>query len=289
MTENGAIIILPGGIWSEGKRYQEVEVRALTGYDLEYLKGAYKIPSQADWSTLILTRCIKRIGSFNTITPDLVKTLTLGDREAVLLHIRRMTFGDKLNCVINCTNETCEGQIGLEVNISDLLLPSYSHTLEQYQKTINSEGDNYIVDFRLPKGLDQEEIARIAKENPEAATSQLIKSCILKININGKERIKKIPSLVYDEVFNSIDKLDPQAEIGFKITCPECNTEFNTILDTGMYFRNELKNNLNELYNEIHFLAYHYHWSEQEIMAMSIGKRRLYCDLLLNAISEEVT
>lgn len=288
MTRNGAIIVLPGGIWSEGKRYQEVEVRALTGNDQEYLKSACKIHGQAEWSTLTLTRCIKRIGPFNTITPDLVKTLTLGDREAMLLHIRRMTFGDKLNCVINCTNETCEGQIGIDINISDLLLPSYSHTLEQYQKTINSNGDNYIVDFRLPTGHDQEEIARKAKENTEAATIQLIQSCILKININGKERAKIIPSLVYDEVFNSIDQLDPQAEIGFRITCPECNTEFNTILDTGIYFRNELKYNLNELYNEIHFLAYHYHWSEQQIMAMSTGKRHLYCDLLLNAISEEV-
>ena len=285
---NGLIVILPGGIWSDSKRYQEVEVYALTGYDQEVLKGAYKVQSQAEWTTFLLTNCIKRIGPFNVITPELVKSLTLGDREALLLHIRRMTFGDKLNCVIDCTNEDCECKIGLDLKLSDLLLPSYQKAQEQYQKTITHKGVKYKVDFRLPTGLDQEEIAGIAKEDPEGASDRLIKACILKIDQNGGKCATQIPSSVYDEVFNRIDQLDPQAEIGFKLKCPECNREFNTILDAGIYFRNELQYNINELYNEIHFLAYHYHWSEHEIMAMSIGKRRLYCDMLLSAISEEV-
>lgn len=288
MKGNFTIVNLPGGFWSEGKRYQEVEICELSGYDQEYLKSAYKIQSQAKWTTLLLTRSIKRIGPFITITPELVKTLTLGDREALLLYIRRMTFGDKLNCVIDCTNENCEEQIGLDLKVGDLLLPSYPKAQERYQKTITYKGVKYKVDFRLPTGLDQEEIARTAKEDPEAASGYLIKACILKTNKNAKESTGKIPPLVYDEVFNSIDQLDPQAEIRFKIKCPECDTEFNTILDAGIYFRNELHYNIKELYNEIHFLAYHYHWSEQEIMAMSIDKRRLYCDMLLNAISEEV-
>jgi hypothetical protein len=34
----------------------------------------------------------------------------------------------------------------------------------------------------------------------------------------------------------------------------------------------------------VHLLAYHYHWSESEIMGMSERKRRVYLDLLLDQI-----
>jgi hypothetical protein len=288
MTKNTATISLPGGLWHKGKRYQEVVICALSGNDQEYLKDDYQILTQAEWSTLLLTRCIKRIGPFDTITSDLVKALTIGDREAALLQIRHLTFGNKLNCFINCTNGNCNGQIGLDLKVSDLLVSPYQVVQERYRQTITHNGEKYIVDFRLPTGLDQEKIGRIAKKNQEISTLQVFQSCISRIEINGKGKSKKIPLKVYDKVFKSVDQLDPQAEIRFKITCPECNNDFTTIFDTGIYIRNELDNSLNELYNEIHFLALHYHWSEQEIMDMSIGKRRLYRDLLLNAISEEV-
>ena len=34
------------------------------------------------------------------------------------------------------------------------------------------------------------------------------------------------------------------------------------------------------LYREVHYLAYHYHWSEQEILALSREKRRTYLAIL---------
>ena len=38
--------------------------------------------------------------------------------------------------------------------------------------------------------------------------------------------------------------------------------------------------NLAELYEDIHYLAYHYHWSENEILNMTRTKRRRYLNLL---------
>lgn len=38
--------------------------------------------------------------------------------------------------------------------------------------------------------------------------------------------------------------------------------------------------NLAHLYHEVHQLAWHYHWSEREILAMSRAKRRRYLALL---------
>jgi hypothetical protein len=38
------------------------------------------------------------------------------------------------------------------------------------------------------------------------------------------------------------------------------------------------------LYREIHYLAYHYHWSEREIMDMTRDKRRKYIEVLADEI-----
>ena len=38
------------------------------------------------------------------------------------------------------------------------------------------------------------------------------------------------------------------------------------------------------LYREVHYLAYHYHWSESEIMAMTRDKRHTYIDVLADEI-----
>ena len=288
MTESGSIINLPGGLWHKGRRCQQLEIHPLTGRDQEYLKSTSNITSQAQWSTLVMTRCVHRIGPITTITPDLIRSLTIGDREFVLLHIRAQTFGEKLSCVVNCSQSDCQGQIGIDVDIGDLLLPPYSEFQQSYQRTIKNNEDNYKVDFRLPRGMDQEKIAVVAKNDPESAAIQLICSCILKVMKNGRVYTKTIPHLVNAELFNTMDELDPQAEISFGITCPECSAEFSFLLDMGMFFRDELKQRYNDLFSEVHFLAYHYHWSEQEIMTMTVGKRRLYCDLLLNEISEKV-
>jgi len=48
-----------------------------------------------------------------------------------------------------------------------------------------------------------------------------------------------------------------------------------------------MKLNLNELYSDIHFLAFHYHWSEKEIMEMPLSKRKKYVNLLRTELAGE--
>ena len=56
--------------------------------------------------------------------------------------------------------------------------------------------------------------------------------------------------------------------------CPECGHDFSVPFDPQEFFFGELRTSRDFLYREVHYLAYHYHWSEQEIMAMPRDKRR---------------
>jgi hypothetical protein len=43
---------------------------------------------------------------------------------------------------------------------------------------------------------------------------------------------------------------------------------------------------MNGLFEEIHHLAYHYHWAEADILAMSRAKRRRYLALLADKLEQ---
>jgi hypothetical protein len=43
---------------------------------------------------------------------------------------------------------------------------------------------------------------------------------------------------------------------------------------------------LSGLYEEIHYLAYHYHWTERDILEMPRAKRRRYLNLLVSKLEQ---
>jgi hypothetical protein len=80
-------------------------------------------------------------------------------------------------------------------------------------------------------------------------------------------------------------QLDPQAELRLRLTCPACEGEFSTCLDAATYFFQELCGRAGHLYREVHLLAFYYHWSEADILAMTRQKRWRYLHLLAEALS----
>ena len=52
------------------------------------------------------------------------------------------------------------------------------------------------------------------------------------------------------------------------------------------FFFAEWMTGVGGLYEEIHYLAYHYHWTERDILEMSRAKRRRYLALLANKLEQ---
>ena len=66
--------------------------------------------------------------------------------------------------------------------------------------------------------------------------------------------------------------------------CAECGRAFTAPFDVQRFFFGELRTDATCSTSEVHYLAYHYHWSEREIMAMTRDKRQKYIDVLADAI-----
>jgi hypothetical protein len=274
--------VIPGGIWRDGACVREARLRPLTGDDEAFLLDAGDSFSPAARTTALLSRCLVGFGELEKVTPGLVRALTVGDREALLLHLRRITYGDSLPCVLVCPGVGCGAKMDLDMKVSDLLLPAYENSQESYECDVTANGADYHVRFRLPNGADQELAADRSFTDFHAAERLVLKLCVERIS-GGESEIRsdeEWPLELADRIGAKMAELDPQAEILLQLRCPECQHEFSAEFDAAAYFYQELRGRLPHLYQEVHQIAHSYHWSESEILDMTPRKRMVYLNLL---------
>lgn len=266
-------VILPVGV-----PHRNAELRPPTGEDEAWLMETGRALLPAQRATLLLTRCLVRLGPISPVPAEAVRALPIGDREALLLHLRRIILGETIGCVLRCPAPECGERMDLDLQIADLLVPPVADAREWHEAVF----DGVPVRFRLPTGADQEEAAGLARTDLEAAAGLLLRRCLDR-PLDG---LPAVPPAVAERLPDLLSELDPQAELSLELTCPACGHVFSTVFDAGGHVVQELFAQGMRLYREVHLIAFHYHWSEREILALSGRKRRLYLDLLSEALSE---
>jgi hypothetical protein len=276
-------VVLPGGFPDDAGWQRTAILRPLSGADEAYLADLPPAPPAAR-TTALLARCLGRLGSREGVSPDDVRALTVGDREALLLHLRRLAFGERLACVLVCPAEACGEKMDLDLHISDLLVPPYDWTGRAFNAVLSDDegGDGYRVRFRLPTGADQEAAATLARTDPEAAVTLVLERCVERVTDGaGREvPVTALPPAVVAALSAAMAERDPQAETIVELVCPECEAAFTAPFDAADYLHRELRDHGRAVYREVHQLALAYHWSETEILAMTRPRRRLYLGLL---------
>ncbi len=281
----GAAVTLPGGYWLDDGCYREARLRPVNSSDQDFLLGAEDHLLPAHRVTALLVRCVERLGPTGPVTAEAVRSLTVGDREALLLHLRRLSLGDRLQGVVDCPD--CGEKMDLDLNVGDLLLPPYDHSRRSYETEIAQNGGSFRVRFRLPTGADQEDAAILAPSDSHAAAEHLLQRCVEEVAGEDGELLETLPPAVADKISEAMAELDPQAELTLSLACPVCDHAFLAPFDTTSYLFQELDDQAKHLYREVHLLALYYHWSEAEIVRMPNRKRRLYLELLEDALVEE--
>lgn len=270
-------ITLPGGTWRNGARHRDATLRPLDGRDELFLAEEVEGLSPARRTTALLTRCVERLGG-EPASAESVRELAAGDREAILLHLRRATFGETVASVLHCPRPECGEAMDLELRISDLLVEADEAVSPVHETTI----DGMTVRFRLPNGADLEEAAALAAKDVQGAARHVLARCIQSIDgaLPGA-----IPDAVAAQLPERMSQLDPQAELLLQLVCTRCARPFTAVFDTAAYLFREIAAHRNAIYREIHELAFHYHWSESEILGLTAARRRRYLSLLAEALA----
>ena len=249
------------GWWeADGGHRDTISLRAPTAEDHLCLAEAADL-LQVEQVTLLLDRCIRGAGRDVPSSADLV----LGDREALLLHLRRLVLGDHLEVVLTCPGNGCDQMIEIALSVASLLLAPYPHAAPAF--TVGARS------LRLPTGADQTHAARMAGNGSSGTARWLLERCA---GAGAGERDAGVLAATMRE-------LDPQAEIELELECPACGLRFTGILDAGSVVLRELQRERAALLREIHLLASRYHWDERALLRMSARRRGIYLSQLSGA------
>jgi len=289
--ENRQSFLLPGGyVDADCGLLREVELAPLSGRDEELIAGQQPTANAA-LLTALLARCVLHLGPVRPVSEDLARRLLVVDRQFLLLKLRQITFGDHVQATVQCPWEACWKKVDIDFSLHDIPVreseekgPLYTRELSPEATFSNEHGEQYReVVFRLPSGEDQEAISHVVEENEAKALGLLLARCIRRLgrlDDPGPEVIDRLSPLARKEIERHMEEAAPQVDLTLAAHCPECNREFTVPFDLQGFFLAECQTSRDFLYREVHYLAYHYHWSEQEILALSREKRRHYIAIL---------
>jgi len=277
-------VALPGGFEHGGGWRRRVALHPLSGADEAYLAEELAAAPPAARTTALLGRCLAVEPGDPPAGAGLARSLTVGDREALLLHLRRLTLGGRLSAVLDCP--ACGEKLDLDLDVESLLVPPYEHERPEHEIEIDAGGERYRVRFRLPCGADQEWAAPLAASDPERAARGVLERCVLSVRDGDGEPFDQLPAAVSEALPGELARRDPQAEIVLRAGCPACGEAIETAFDAGAYFGLELDERSERLWREVHLLAWHYHWSEREILGLTATQRRRYLRLVGEALAE---
>jgi hypothetical protein len=287
--------LLPGGYVDQaGLVHRQAELAPLSGREEELLAGNHG-PESASLVTTVLSRCVRRIGVISPVSEQVARDLLVADRQYLLLKLREATFGDQVQATLSCPWPDCGNKVDVDFSTLDIPIkeskdkgPTYQMELSPKAAFVDDGGEMYDeVVFRLPNGEDQEVTAPFLAENEAEALSLLLTRCIRSIGPLeglGAEMIGKLSPLARMEIEREMEMVAPRVELTMEARCPECGREFAAPFNLQDLFFGELRTSRDLLYREVHYLAYHYHWGEQEIMEMPREKRRKYIEVLADEI-----
>jgi hypothetical protein len=238
--------------------------------------------------TELLRRCVHRIGALSPISRDDLRQMLVADRQYLLLELRRATSGDRVDATVSCTNAACRARIDIDFALADIPIkesrdkgPLYRMQLspEACAESAVEEARGGIV-FRLPNGGDQEAVGAMLQYDEQKAATVLLERCVERIGSQERPGLAGLSPRALSEIEREMEEVAPAVDLTAAGDCPECGTSFAIPLDLARLLWNEWGISRKRLLREVHYLAFHYHWSAREIMAMPRVLRREYIGIL---------
>ena len=265
-----AEIVLPFGFDDpRGHRVRSVALSPLTGHG-ELFGADDPNPFRA-----VLRLLAASAGGVDVAT---LGQLLPAERDYLLLHLNRLTFGDERYQAIECPHAGCGKRLEVRFALSSA---SPAAAPVRAVGAIELPGGGRLR-FRLPVAADQVELHDVATAELEAG---MLRRCVLPASDGtvGWEALRGAPAAVRAGVLKHIMMASPAIDLAVPIECVECGEPLRFVFDPVRSLIAELKGARAELIKQVHRLAINYHWSQAEILGLPNALRREYLTLLQDA------
>lgn len=226
---------LPGGfIGANREIISTAEVRELNGMDEELIS---KAGSSAKSFNVLLQRGLVKLGS-EEVTRDQIDNLLSGDRDAILIAIRRATFGNTLDLNINCPSCNVPQTTSIDL-VEDVPVKTLENPLED--RTFFVETKKGPVGVALPTGIVQKRLVDNMDKTIAEMNTVLLAGCILSVNgapSSGASTALSLGMADRTKVLDAITDRNPGPRLGeVKKACQACGEDIELPLSLTDLFR----------------------------------------------------
>lgn len=214
--------------------------------------------------------------------------LPLGERDRRLLELRRATLGAQLQGTADCPR--CGSRVSFGVEVEDILgadSPANPPADAAAASPANSgaapgrfslaaEGYQLVL-----RSLDTADLSAAAKAaSLEEARRILLERALVEAR-HGTVRIEagELPEPLLAAIDAALEARDPLAVVPLAMTCTHCGAHWQPLLDSAAFVWREVEARAERVMNDVHELAQHYGWTEEQILRISPARRQFYLDL----------
>lgn len=234
---DGAITLQAGIVNQlDGTVVNDAVVRELTGADEEALAAPAVMRSISRYIQAIVGRGTVSIGGAKP-TSEQFDSLLIGDRELLLLGIRKATYGPKMELVTRCPHcEDVDENFVYDLNDVEVRkLERLEDAIYGFDVELPSGKTARVI---LPRAVDQDSLLTSDKNLAELDTLMLSK-CVQKLDgemVLSDKQVRNLAVRDRRELLKQINERTPGPRVGeAKRTCGACEQEFDLgigLLDT---------------------------------------------------------
>lgn len=244
---DGSVTLIAGYVSDDGQRYTSAEVRELRGRDEEAIERALATGDLTRYIDAIVRAGTVRIGEV-TEDRELAKVLDklwIGDRDLLVLQIRRATYGDKQQLTVKCP--FCNEQFDViysysdDVPLKDVEIDGWT---DRTQRVFDIEcPSGAMVEMRVVDGAAQKKVyaGENLKKTDAELNSMLLRELIVSIDgapVRGMGPILELSSRDRAFLLKWMVKAQPGPQYSeVNQECPECLKSFPLVMTIREMFR----------------------------------------------------
>jgi hypothetical protein len=258
---------LPGGLLLNGRLRRDYRFHAVTG-ELERAlteSGFYAdtLPQQV---TRVLTHSLSEVAG-QVVDEALVRALSAGDRQYLILQLEALIDAAPRWVTVPCAG--CAEPVQFQVRPDNLPMKpaGQGYPLQRVNLSLGE------VKLRVPNGADEEFISTRGEADDRA---QLLLLSRLLTLAGDPVDLQRLDDADLETLDRLLDEMSPQAGLRAAVDCPYCRLAQEVEIDPYAWLLHDTEG----LDEQIHTLAFHYHWSEREILQLPRHRRERYLQLI---------
>ncbi len=233
-----------------GGLLKQARVRKMTGNEEALLVDPRLRGNSGKLVTALLSSCLTALDRLDgRVTEDVARRLYAADRNYLLIELRRLTFGDHMQCSYHCPR--CQAVTSMDEDLSTLEVrrvengtaPRISVALEDGYRDPDGEWHHDLV-FVLPSGEDEEAANGRRDGNPAVQRDALLARCLEQVGTMEPRRIQALgvrilASLSMSDrrlIQRALDERAPGPDMTRTVTCASCGEDYRTALDMSRFF-----------------------------------------------------